>query len=154
MNREEVIKRIIEAEAKTGRLNAAREIGLCNFVEMRILSCLCESENGRKSVGDIAKSMRMTLPNVSRTIKMLEKDGRVTRTVDEADRRNVLVTITDAGREQVRANKEKMLEFINSALIRLSDEDLSSYLAVTLKIYDAYREELELRRSKRLKEEV
>lgn len=69
--------------------------------DVRLLDMLNSSSTGSARMGDLAEAL-MSLPSrVTRQIRRLEAQGLVTRTASREDRRGVLATITDDGREVV-----------------------------------------------------
>jgi len=65
-------------------------------------------------------------PNMTVIINKLIKDGLAERLGDVTDGRVVIVTITDKGRDFIKAKKLEMKESLKKNLGLLQDEDLSS----------------------------
>ena len=82
------------------------------------------------------------MPNVSRALKSMEKEGKILRTVDDIDRRNTVVVITEEGERYLHENMWAISRFMARALSRLSKEDLETYSNLLVKIYSAYSREL------------
>lgn len=64
-------------------------------------------------VGDIAAQVGMSLPSTSRMVRRLERNGLVTTTRDESDRRATLVQLSDRGaavREQVVQCRRSLMD--------------------------------------------
>lgn len=71
------------------------------LVDVRLLEILDKSEGGSARMGDLAEQL-MSLPSrVTRQIRRLESAGLVRREASPDDRRGVLASITDRGREVV-----------------------------------------------------
>ena len=64
---------------------------------------------------DIARRELVPAPNLCATFRKLERDGLVTRTVDENDRRNTWYACTPAGEKLA----SKAMELFRSAICRL-----------------------------------
>src|SRR2546430_17703673 len=54
------------------------------------------------TVGELAAEERVSTAALSKRVSRLERDGLVTRTQEEADRRRVWLTLTDAGHRALR----------------------------------------------------
>jgi DNA-binding MarR family transcriptional regulator len=62
---------------------------------------------GSRSVSDLAAAERVRPQSMAQTVGDLEADGLVARAPDPTDRRRALVSLTDAGRATLRADREK-----------------------------------------------
>lgn len=143
MDRRELIMNIMNLEVKTRRLNVFSLLELSPPFEMEILSCVRKGGDKGVRVSEIAKSLFTTSPNISRLLKVLEKDGKVYREVDEQDRRNTFVHITDKGIEYFLHNRKTICEFMFGVINCLSDEELSKYSEIREKIYSSYLVEID-----------
>ncbi len=95
------------------------------------LSVLCCAEqyprknNGAAaSVAEIAAQMGVSVPAVSRTLRSLQAKALIERTIDEDDRRSVRVTITEAGREQLRENMTRVVAALNRILAVFTEDEM------------------------------
>ncbi|MDF7663199.1 MarR family transcriptional regulator [Bifidobacterium sp. ESL0763] len=68
--------------------------------------------HGTATPTQLAVALHASSGRISALLKALEAKGLVSRQIDEKDRRNILVTLTDAGREQATNDQGK----INSAV--------------------------------------
>jgi DNA-binding MarR family transcriptional regulator len=71
---------------------------------------------GPLSVSDLALAERMRPQSMAQTVGELEADGHVARRPDPGDRRRALVELTDAGREALRADRERRVGWLASAI--------------------------------------
>ncbi|MBP5307563.1 MAG: MarR family transcriptional regulator [Clostridia bacterium] len=148
MEREEKINKIIDYGYRRRRLNVFGSLGLPRPMEVSVLKTLEFSKDGSMGISNIAKSLKLTLPNVSRAVKQMEKEGKVERFAGKADLRSTIVKITDYGREYVKESIAAFTDFMYKAIDRLSEKDIDAYLKVSEKLYLAYNEELESRKKK------
>ena len=65
---------------------------------------------GEASQADIARRLLVTAPVVTRLASALVEDGLVERHEDPADRRTVLLRLTDEGRRRVAAMRGELIE--------------------------------------------
>lgn len=61
-------------------------------------------------VGELAEKLVMDAGALAHTLKPLERDGFVTVAIDERDRRNRLISLTDAGREKMDETQALLAE--------------------------------------------
>jgi DNA-binding MarR family transcriptional regulator len=72
---------------------------------MAVLGCLYRY--GELSVGELAAQERVQPPSMTRTVNCLEEGGYVARRPHETDRRQVVVVLSDLGRETVLADRAR-----------------------------------------------
>jgi DNA-binding MarR family transcriptional regulator len=60
---------------------------------------------GRRTAGELAGWLGISAPSLTRTLTKLEKQGLITRTLDEADRRRIQVELTNAGRRSLESHR-------------------------------------------------
>lgn len=70
--------------------------------QWRVLRVL--SEEGGMDPTDIAERSCLLLPSLTRILRFLEEDGKITRTRHQTDGRRLLVEITDDGRALIDHN--------------------------------------------------
>ena len=89
--------------------------------QMAVLGALFRS--GDLTIGELAAHERVQPPSMTRTVNCLEQDGYVARRPHDTDGRQVLVTISDSGRDVVRADRERRDAWLSRRLRELSPED-------------------------------
>jgi DNA-binding MarR family transcriptional regulator len=71
---------------------------------------------GDVSVGELAARERVQPPSMTRTVKCLEADGYVSRRAHETDGRQVVVVLTDLGRQTLLADRRRRDEWLATRL--------------------------------------
>ena len=89
--------------------------------QMAVLGALYR--NGDLTIGELAAHERVQPPSMTRTVNCLEQDGYVARRPHATDGRQVLVTISDSGRDVVHADRERREAWLSRRLRELSPED-------------------------------
>lgn len=80
--------------------NASRDFGLKGVAQFSHFQILCDLYYGdAKTLTELSDASGMSRPNVTSSIKSLVKLGLVKRTDDPNDRRKVLVSLTDQGKQ-------------------------------------------------------
>ncbi|WP_241153740.1 MarR family transcriptional regulator [Nocardioides pantholopis] len=103
------------------RLAAERDPG--NDLGMNAMAVLAALQPGGLGVGELASIERVKAPTMTRTINHLAEGGYVTRRAHATDGRQVLVEITDLGRETLRADRARRDEWLSSRLRALSADE-------------------------------
>ncbi|MDR1189375.1 MAG: MarR family transcriptional regulator [Bifidobacteriaceae bacterium] len=76
---------------------------------------------------DLAASVGLSNPRVSAALASLEAKGQVSRAIDPANRRQVLVTITGAGLQRAAAERAEALRELRAVLVRMDDADVRDF---------------------------
>src|SRR5690348_9275886 len=77
----------------------------------------------------LATDEGVSQPSMTQLVQRLERQGLVRRTSDPADRRVVLVAVTDAGRELLADRRQARTERLAALLAALPDEDRQALAA-------------------------
>ncbi|HUZ15918.1 MAG TPA: MarR family transcriptional regulator [Gaiellaceae bacterium] len=78
------------------------------------------------TVGELAADERVSTAAMSKRVSRLERDGLVTRTQSEADRRCVGLTLTDEGQRTLRRVRSRRTAWLASRLDTLSPDELAA----------------------------
>ena len=70
---------------------------------------------------EIAEFEQLLAPSVTRALNTLEQRGLVERSKGKGDRRQVVITITDEGRQVIEADRARRNNFFNGALNSLAE---------------------------------
>ena len=91
------------------------------FARERILRFIGEQEP--ISQNHLSELLGIRPQSLSETLKKLEQDGYIRRTKNEADKRETLVTLTDAGRQRQEEVKAARAEQLEAFLAPLTEEE-------------------------------
>ena len=78
---------------------------------------------GAQTLTSLAERERVSAPSMNRTVNCLEETGYLQRVADDIDRRKANISLTDAGRELVKATTSKRDAWLTMRLRELSKED-------------------------------
>ncbi len=78
---------------------------------------------GELTVGELARLERVQPPSMTRTVTCLEEDGRVRRRPHDTDGRQVVVVLTDSGRDTVVADRRRRDAWLNRRLSELTPDE-------------------------------
>lgn len=79
--------------------------------------------HGDLTVGELAGHEHVQPPSMTRTVKCLEVDGHVSRRAHESDGRQVVVGLTEYGRETLLADRRRRDEWLSRRLRSLSADE-------------------------------
>lgn len=84
---------------------------------------------------DIAGHLRLSRARVSHILDSLESKGYIERNIDPADRRRVIVTITDSGREHAEQRNSESVSALAKQLSALGERDAAELVRILNKAY-------------------
>lgn len=79
--------------------------------------------HGALTVGELAALERVQPPSMTRTVTCLQDDGHVVRRPHETDGRQVVVELTDAGRQTVLADRRRRDAWLARRLSELTPRE-------------------------------
>jgi DNA-binding MarR family transcriptional regulator len=88
---------------------------------MSVLGAIHRS--GDLTIGDLAAQEQVQPPSMTRTVNCLEDDGYVARRPHETDGRQVMVTLTDAGRAVLLADRVRRDAWLTRRLHDLTAQE-------------------------------
>ena len=90
--------------------------------QMAVLGRLYRND-GALTIGELAASERVQPPSMTRTINCLETSGDVVRRPHETDGRQVVVELSDTGRERVLVDRDRRDAWLARRLRDLSADE-------------------------------
>ena len=121
------------ARAYRGR-DAQRSCEELSLAQFQLLEPLLE---GPASVGVLREAAGVSYPTATRAVEAMVDKGLVTRRADPADRRVVVVCLTEDGRAQVQAKRDAVVAMRMRIASRLSDEELPEAAALLRRLTEA-----------------
>ena len=84
--------------------------------------------DGTSTPTEISEAMRSTKGRVSAILNSLEKKGFVGREIDRDNRRNIIVTLTDSGRDYVMKELRECYRIVAHVFEELGEEDSNRFV--------------------------
>ena len=103
--------------------------------ELNILSCLCSGQGGATS-GELGGRVGLGSGRMADALKSLEEKNLIDRSGDAADRRRVIVSITDDGRTLVRDKRTLVLGQLRRTLAGLGEQDAREFVRLMKRIVE------------------
>jgi len=129
MNRiEEIVAELEKARSNRGR--AAEQMNLSGRGELFILKYLSNKETPALP-SEIGEAMQSSNARISAALGSLEKKGQIHREIDTTNRRNILVTITEDGRERIRSSMNQMRERLIKIFTEMGEQDALEYVRLS-----------------------
>ena len=114
-----------------GLLRLIREVSTAGDVSATAAGVLSRlGRQGPQRVTDLAQAEGISQPAMSQLLNRLEHDGLIMRATDAADRRGVLIELSEHGAEVLQARRIQRARLLDAALGRLEAADRSAITTV------------------------
>ena len=84
--------------------------------------------------------MKSTKGRISAILNSLEKKGFIGREIDKDNRRNIIVTLTDSGREYVTNELKECYKIISHVFEELGEKDSKKFVELTERVFHLMNE--------------
>ena len=102
--------------------------------EMAVLRLLYIKKKSM-TAGEITRMLSMTTSRIAAVLNSLQKKDMIIREADPADKRRVLVSITEKGSVFCKERRRQAVEDIKSMLAHLGEEDAAHFVRILTKIH-------------------
>ena len=109
------------------RLRAQRVDTDLTLSQMSALATV--ERHGPLTLGELASYEKVQPPSMTRTVNCLEQEGHVVRRAHESDGRQVVVSLTEAGRAAVLADRRRRDAWLAQRLRELSPDERAALRA-------------------------
>ena len=112
-----------------------------------VMAAIFDKEKEKKiTISEVAAKTH-TLPQaVSRTLRGLEEKGYVERMVNQKDRRNTYVELTEEGKYVTEKTRSVMSDFGRAVMSQVDEEDMKRMIVYLNNIYHIAEKEIQARK--------
>ena len=136
--RDEIAQALPQRASALSKLFLSRTSLAVSRTEASVLSTLAEQP---RRITDLAAREHVTQPGITLLVNRLAQRGWVERQPDPADRRVVMVTLTEQGHEALARMRSEYRALLHEEMATLPDEDVCT-LARAIEILDGLIERL------------
>lgn len=134
MDEEMLAKRLFRAFGTISH-GPGREIRGVSEGEMAILGML-SAMGEPQAPGDLAERLQLSSSRVANALRTLERKGFVTREINPADRRGIIVSITPEGDAFGKARYNEAVSGVRDLVTDLGEEDARELVRILERIQD------------------
>ena len=116
--------------------------GDLSIAEFHTLECIGNGEDNRRTVGEIAEALDVTVPTVTVCVNKLVKKGYVTKMKSETDARVTIIELTSKGQKMNRLHRFFHEQMVLSIGNEFSNEELEYLLRCIRKLNTYFEEKL------------
>ena len=114
--------------------------GELSIAEFHTLECIGLGEECRRTVGEIAEALGVTVPTVTVCVNKLVKKGYVTKTRSEKDARIAIIELTAEGKKMNRLHRFFHEQMILSIRHEFDDEEMDCLVRCIRKLNEFFDE--------------
>ena len=107
-----------------------------------------KGEDGKITISELACKSKVHSSAISRTLHCLEEKGYIERSIDNNDRRNICVELTEEGKRVTTEARQIMCDYVKAVVEHLENRELERLIAYMNKIYSVAEKEIEARKWK------
>ena len=85
---------------------------------------------------ELSTALNATTGRISALLGALEKKGQIEREIDKSNRRNILVTITDAGREREERETKSIKECLSRIFVEMGEADTTEFMRLMKRFFE------------------
>ena len=130
---------VLRVEEKSLRQVGGGELSIAEF---HTLECIGSGEDSRRTVGEIAEVLDVTVPTVTVCVNKLVKKGYVTKTRSEKDARVAIIELTREGKKMNRLHQFFHEQMMLSVGDEFTDEELDCLFRCVRKLRAFFEDKL------------
>jgi len=88
------------------------------------------------SPSELSEALNSSTARISAALRTLEKKGQIHREIDTTNRRFILVTITEEGRERIRVNMQRMQNHLIQVLTVMGEKDAREFVRLSTRFFE------------------
>ncbi len=124
------------------KLTAKHRVSAIPRPEFMLLHLIAKSKSGAVKISDLALELGVTVPAVSKLLKLLESKRAIGRVSDLTDRRITYIALTGVGRQLYDNALQEMRTTGLSVMERVGEQEFRHFLEEAQRIYAAFEEVL------------
>ncbi len=124
------------------RRNTMESFNRTNKGELFVLRFLLRRNNKEVLPSELGAALRSSNARISALLGVLEKKGQIRREIDQNNRRNILVTITKAGRERIKEELAEMQGFMARIFTDMGEAETREFIRLARRFSELARKHL------------
>jgi DNA-binding MarR family transcriptional regulator len=138
--KEQYMRAIIRFRKIALILPYSSNLSINELVVMRGLEDNCPYSEGSINISEIKSELHITKSAISQMMNSLEKKGFIERKIDTNDRRKIVVTLTQTGKDILEETKKSANNNLNKIISNLGDENTKQLINLLNQVSDISEE--------------
>ena len=139
MNCPELATEMFAAFGAMFRMDSKKQMDKLTRGELFILRYLKEHCADAVMPSEISAAMNISSARVAVALRTLEEKGWIERSMDNADRRKMLVTITQTGRDEFLFHHAEMQKKMEILLSEIGEEDIREFIRIVNRMLEIFK---------------
>lgn len=118
-------------------------ITMSEYILMREVASNSKEMYNSSALTEVREYLSVSKAAISQILSSLEKRGYLTREVDINNRRNIIVVLTEEGREIFQKKNEEFYERFGEVIERVGEENVAQFVEMINKMSSAMDDETE-----------
>lgn len=131
---------LLTVRAKLLQVPANQQLSQMVRGEMFVLNYLF-THQGAIHPKELSRQMAVTTARIASLLNHMEQKQLLLRRADPDDNRQVIVELTEQGRETTREIRAQVIRYLRAMLEELGPEDAQAYIRIQKKIWSNFRQE-------------
>lgn len=85
---------------------------------------------------ELGEALNSSNSRISAALKVLEKKGQIHREIDVNNRRNILVTLTDTGRERISINIQRIRDHLTKVVTEMGVDEAREFVRLSTRFFE------------------
>lgn len=132
---------LLTVRAKLLQVPANQQLSQMVRGEMFVLNYLF-THQGAIHPKELSRQMAVTTARIASLLNHMEQKQLLLRRADPGDNRQVIVELTEQGRETTREIRAQVIRYLSAMLEELGPEDAQAYIRIQKKIWSNFRQEI------------
>jgi len=139
------LKQMVSAfHVDTGTECAKAGVSMAELEVMREIKHNALDSDKNTCISDIQNLLCISKAGVSKKLNILEEKGYIARDIDRNNRRQLIITLTERGKEILRDAEENTDKLLTNIITKLGKEQTAQFIELLDKVVDATNDTLEL----------
>ncbi len=101
------------------------------------LSCLANNQQ-EVHPKELSQKMAVSSARIAALLNHMEKEGLILRKADPKDNRQIVILLTDRGKQLIKQKREEVVNIMTDTLEELGPEEAEAYLRIQMKIIRSF----------------
>ena len=130
-------EKLIELQRLLHLAPITRELSKLENGTFLALNCLANNQQ-EVHPKELSQKMAVSSARIAALLNHMEKEGLILRKADPKDNRQIVILLTDRGKQLIKQKREEVVNIMANRLEELGPEEAEAYLRIQMKIIRSF----------------
>ena len=130
-------EKLIELQRLLHLAPITRELSKLENGTFLALNCLANNQQ-EVHPKELSQKMAVSSARIAALLNHMEKEGLILRKADPKDNRQIVILLTDRGKQLIKQKREEVVNIMADTLEELGPEEAEAYLRIQMKIIRSF----------------